>query len=222
MREFKLSNKKDPIDVLDYKEPICKIYFVRHGQTNANKNHLLFGHLDYDLNKQGIKDANLAAKKLAQIVNKSAHSHIDYIVSSPLKRAKHTAKVIAKRLSIKKFVIDKNLIEKSEGLWEGKSFWEVREKDKKNYLNWIKNPFFNKPPKGESVNDLNARVKKFHQIVLKKYLGKNVIVVSHSGPIRLFILNLLGADIKKFWYLKTNCGSITEVNVSKKHSLILI
>ncbi|MBI3590758.1 MAG: histidine phosphatase family protein [Candidatus Melainabacteria bacterium] len=205
------------MDTLDYKEPITKIYFVRHGQTKANKLQLLFGHLDWDLTKEGIKQANNSAIRLAKITRKE---RIDYIISSPLKRAEHTAKIIAKKLNIKKILRDKNLMEKSEGLWEGKSFWEVRKKDLKNYYKWLKNPFKIKPPKGESVMGLNKRVEKFYKTVSKKYTGKNIIVVTHSGPIRLFILNLLKATIDKFWYLKVECGSITEIHLSKRHSMV--
>ena len=202
------------MDTLDYKEPITKIFFVRHGETRANVHHLLFGHLDWDLTKNGIQQAKKAGAGLA-----SAQSY-DYIISSPLKRAKHTAKIIAKKLKIKKIITDKNLMEKSEGIWEGKDLWQVRKEDPKNYYRWLKNPFKNKPRKGESIADLNKRVKKFHKTILKKYLGKNIIIVSHSGPIRLFILNILGSDIKKFWHLQIGCGSITEVHISKKHAVV--
>ena len=202
------------MDTLDYKEPITKIYFVRHGQTKANKLRLLFGKLDWDLTREGIKQAKKAAVQLAN------EKKIDHIISSPLKRAHHTASIIAKKLSVKKIFINKNLIEKSEGTWEGKSFWEVRSEDPKNYYHWLKDPFKNKPPKGESIEDLNKRVKRFHKTVLKKYLGKNIIVVTHSGPIRLFILNILDVPVNKFWYVKVECGSITEVHISKKHAVL--
>ena len=202
------------MDTLDYKEPITKIYLVRHGETKANVYHLLFGHLDWDLTKNGIQQAKKAGAGLT-----SAQSY-DYIISSPLKRAKHTAKIIAKKLKIKKIITDKNLMEKSEGSWEGKDLWQVRKEDPKNYYRWLKNPFKNKPRKGESIADLNKRVKQFHKTILKKYLGKNIIVVSHSGPIRLFILNVLGTDIKKFWHLQISCGSITEIHISKKHAVV--
>lgn len=213
-----MSNK---MDILDHKEPITKIYFVRHGQTKANKYRLLFGKLDWDLNKKGVKQAKKVANRLIRIragVNPAPIFH--YIISSPLERAKHTAEIISKKIKIPRIIVDKDLIEKSEGTWEGKSFWEVRSEDPKGYYKWVRDPFKNKPPGGESVLDLTKRVKRFYKTVLKKYLGKNIIVVAHSGPIRLFILSLLKASIDKFWYLKIECGSITEVHVSKKHAVI--
>jgi len=207
------------MDILDYKEPITKIFFVRHGQTKANVLRLLFGHLDWDLNKNGIRQAKRVGASLAL-------AQFDHIISSPLKRAKHTAKIIAKRLvraglaPAPKIIIDKNLIEKSEGTWEGRDFWQVRKEESKSYYKWLKDPFKNRPPKGESVLDLHKRVKKFYKTILRKYLGKNIIVVTHSGLIKVFILNLLSTNINKFWHLKVECGSITEVHLSKKHAVV--
>src|SRR3989338_3132217 len=119
------------MDILNYKEPITKIYFVRHGETKANKERLLFGQLDWDLNKEGIKQSGRAASKLSKI---KAH----YIISSPLKRAVHTAKCISKKQKIKKIIIEKDLMEKSEGLWEGKSYWQIKKEDLKVYKQWLK------------------------------------------------------------------------------------
>ena len=55
------------MDTLDYQEPITKIYFVRHGQTNANKNRILCGYFDIDLNKEGIRQTHKAALRLSKI-----------------------------------------------------------------------------------------------------------------------------------------------------------
>lgn len=216
-RETALSLKKDIADVLDYKEDISKIFFIRHGETKANKYKLLFGQLDWDLNTNGIKQAKDTAKKLSRLL-KNEKAHI--IISSPLKRAKHTAKIISKALKIKKITVDNDLIEKSEGKWEGKTYWDVRFCYPGDYHKWIRDPFNNKPPHGESVSDLNKRIKRFYKKILKKYLGKNIVVVTHSGPIRLFLLNLLELDIEKFWHLKIDTASITEVHLSKKHAMI--
>lgn len=201
------------MDTLDYKEPITKIYFVRHGETKANRERLLFGQLDLDLTEEGIKQAKHVAKKLSKVKT-------DLIISSPLKRAKHTTDIIARKLNVKKTILDKNLMEKSEGLWEGKNYWQIREEDPKGYKHWLKAPFTNRPPKGESVLDLDKRVNKFYKLILNKYKGKHIIVVCHSGPIRLFVLRLLKANIDKFWHLKIEHCSVTEVHLSKKHAIV--
>ena len=88
------------MDTLDYKEPITKIYFVRHGETKANKERILFGQLDLGLNKNGVKQAKQVANILSKI-------KADYIISSPLKLAIDTAKIITKKVKIKKNTSDR-------------------------------------------------------------------------------------------------------------------
>lgn len=204
-------------DLLDYKEPITKIYFVRHGQTKANKNGLIFGTWDLDLNPNGIKQAKKTAEKLKKISKKE---NISSIICSPLKRTRRTAKIISQKTGIKKIVVDKNLIEKSEGTWQKKTYWDLKDVDPKNFKKWLKDPYRTKPPQGESVIDLLLRMKRFYKLVLSKYKGKNIIVVTHSGPIRAFLLHILKTNPDKFWYFKNETGGITEVRVSKKHAMI--
>lgn len=204
-------------DLLDYKEPITKIYFVRHGETNGNKNGLILGTWDLNLNRTGIRQAKKSAQILAKICKKEK---ISYILCSPLKRTRQTARIISKTTNIKKIIIDKNLVERSEGTWQKKTYWEVRDIDPVNFKKWVRDPYKTKPPKGESVIDLINRMKKFYKKVLSQYKGKNIIVVTHSGPIRAFLLYILRAKPDKFWYFKTETGRITEIRVSKKHAMV--
>lgn len=220
--------KKRKFDPLDYREPITTIYFVRHGETKANKLKLFFGQLDWDLNKNGVKQAKKAASKLHWLQKALKFKGINFscIILSPLKRTRHTSKIITGKLvraglaPAPKIIIDKNLIEKSEGTWQGRDFWQVRKEEPENYYKWLENPFKNRPPKGESITDLKRRVLRFYKKVLKKYLGKHIIVVAHSGPIKMFILHSLGLDERKFWHIKVECGSISELHLSKKHCML--
>ena len=65
-----------------------KVKFVRHGETDLNRPiRKMQGVSDYDLNENGIKQAEETRDKLAT-------EDIDVIISSPLKRARHTAEII--------------------------------------------------------------------------------------------------------------------------------
>lgn len=64
-----------------------KIYFVRHGQTDWNIQHRLQGSADIPLNKTGINQAQILKEKINNL-------DIDFIISSPLKRAVDTANII--------------------------------------------------------------------------------------------------------------------------------
>ena len=57
-----------------------RVYFVRHGETEENKNGIMQGQLDTELNKEGIEQAELTANALENVDFAAAHS-------SDLKRA---------------------------------------------------------------------------------------------------------------------------------------
>lgn len=87
-------------------------YFIRHGQTDWNKEHIMQGQTDIPLNEQGIMEANNAAELLKDISFAS-------IAVSPLSRALKTAEIIAEKISVPITIIE-NLKEGSWGIWEGK------------------------------------------------------------------------------------------------------
>lgn len=69
------------------------LYFVRHGQSQANVDEIRAGRLDSPLTalgRQQAKQVGAAAKSLG----------IDYIVSSPLQRARDTAMIIADTIGL--------------------------------------------------------------------------------------------------------------------------
>jgi len=64
-----------------------RIYIVRHGETEENKQKIIQGHLDTALNFEGERQADLVAKALKDIP-------FDACYSSDLRRAVDTAKRI--------------------------------------------------------------------------------------------------------------------------------
>jgi probable phosphoglycerate mutase len=64
-----------------------RIYIVRHGETEENKQKIIQGQLDTQLNSEGEKQADLVAKALGDVP-------FDVCYSSDLKRATSTAERI--------------------------------------------------------------------------------------------------------------------------------
>ena len=61
--------------------PVVKFYIVRHGETDANRQRIIQGHLDTELNAAGVAQAQLTADALANIPLTAAYT-------SDLKRAR--------------------------------------------------------------------------------------------------------------------------------------
>src|SRR3989344_7271364 len=118
-----------------------KITYFVHGSTFDNENNISSGWNDVDLSKLGIEQS----KKLKELI---IGKNFDLIISSDLKRAVHTSKIVFPKDKIK---IDKRLRECNYGDF---TLIDSEFMDKE-YYNRISKPF----PNGESLDDVNERLK---------------------------------------------------------------
>ena len=143
-----------------------KVKFIRHGETDLNKPiRRMQGISNYDLNMNGIRQAELTRDKLA-------NEEFDVIISSPLKRARHTAEIINEVKNIP-LIFDDRLIERNYGKLEGEVF-------NREYCNLDYD--FEKID-GESIDKYMARLKDFISDIKNKYVNKKLLVVAHNGII---------------------------------------
>jgi glycerol-3-phosphate cytidylyltransferase len=131
----------------------------------------MHGQYDIPLNDNGIRQAK-------KISNELKNNHFDICFSSPLKRAKKTAHIILKEHKNTPILFDKRLMELNKGLLEGKHF--NSEKLLKNEdLEFLKK--FNI----ETKKDFFNRVKEFIDELEKNYERKKILIVCHSGTIKM-------------------------------------
>ncbi len=170
----------------------CTIYFVRHGLTDWNVLGKVQGHSDIPLNEKGKKQAEELGEKLSNV-------NFYRVFSSDLIRAKQTAEIIAleKKLVVK---TTQALRERSFGRLEGiewrkyqkdlDSIWKKLEKlsqeDRKKH----------RLEKVEDNNQLMARFIPFIREVAISYPGKNILMVTHGGLLRAFLIHLGYGDDK--------------------------
>jgi len=111
---------------------MAQIILVRHGETEWNVGEIFRGRIDIELNKTGIKQAELLAKYLSYL-------RIDAIYSSPLRRALTTAEIMANyhKLDV---VITPGLVDFDYGEWQGLPHQEVKDRYKELYAQWINHP----------------------------------------------------------------------------------
>jgi len=149
------------------------IYVVRHGKTEGNCKGILMGHTDTPLIKSGEKVIFNLAKKLKTVT-------FDKVYSSDLGRAFITAYIISKKLGIEsKLKKTKELREIDCGLYTNKTAKEATEK----YQDHIKSKHF-VWPKGEGYIQFQKRIINFIKKLEKKYNGKTILIVGHSGTIK--------------------------------------
>ena len=130
------------------------IYVFRHGQTYDNKNKVFSGWRDSTLTIDGECQANVLAKKLK-------NKDILFGFSSHLSRMKDTMREVLKWHPASKIVIDDRVIERCYGDLQGHHHEvTVREKGQA-YFDKFHRGYDAKPPHGESIKMVEARVRPF-------------------------------------------------------------
>lgn len=154
-------------------------YFVRHGETDWNKESRIQGHTDIPLNETGRMQAEHAVGVLARLP-------IHVIVSSSLGRAYETASIINAGLQ-KPLVVDHGLMERNFGKYEGllvDEFDTLRTKMAEDGLPSEENGY-PCPPLGEPYADFRVRIMAAFARNLEQHEGQNVLFVAHGGVYRV-------------------------------------
>ncbi len=153
---------------------------IRHGETLWNRQRRYQGHNRVGLTLQGKKAVRVLSIKLKKLKG-------DILYASPLRRAKESAAILSKALALKP-VFDARLKEIDFGSWEGKTAEELLQKNKA-YQQWVqgKRRF---PCPGESLASFRRRVIHFLRECVRRHSGKNILIVSHGGPIKIMAAEL--------------------------------
>lgn len=138
------------------------IYFV-HGTTTDNIEHKATGWNSGILSEKGIEQS-------IELKEKINLNEIDLVISSDLKRAMDSAEYTFKDL--KEILHDKRIRECNYGDLNGADSSLVK------YEEHIINPF----PNGESLKDVEERLKNFCDYLLENYNGKTIALVAHKAP----------------------------------------
>lgn len=151
----------------------AKWFFVRHGETEFNKEKRTMGKSPTPLNELGRQQIEGAAELLK-------NKEIGLIISSDLKRCEESALIISKKIGAE-VIYDEGLREREFGVLEGMSYEDGYQKFGKDLVL----SYEGRVPGGESYRDLENRVWKAFQNHKTKHGHKNVVIVTHGGPIRM-------------------------------------
>ncbi len=172
------------------------LIFVRHGETDWNKNGLIQGSVDTDLNETG----HTQAKHVGALLAQQDIPWTDYqIIVSPQRRAQQTSEYILKALNRTDPTTDKRVRELEFGIWEGKPFWEL--KASPIYPADSESRFFWRPEGGESYEDGVARVNHW-----RSSLTRPTLVISHGAVGRCLMGSITGLGPRDLVNLPTPQG----------------
>ena len=151
------------------------LYLVRHGENLANlTKEFSYKLVDYSLTPKGILQAQQTAKYFKNI-------HIDEFYSSPLKRAKETAAIIAQPHHLP-VIVREEFREVNVGGLEGQP------PTKENWIlhnriidDWYKGDMTATFPGGENLSMLIQRVRSGLFAITNNKIHKQIIIAGHGG-----------------------------------------
>jgi broad specificity phosphatase PhoE/ribonuclease HI len=132
------------------------------------------------------------------------------VVSSPLRRARQTATIIADTLGVEVSVHD-GLVETDFGAWEGLTFDEVQRGWSSELTAWLSNSDA-APPGGESFSAVAGRVRRARDELIAKHPGGTVLVVTHVTPIKTLLRIALDAPVIAMWRMHLDPASVSIVD----------
>ncbi len=187
---------------------------MRHGITEFNSTRRFAGHSDVEMSADGYRQVERLRDRLAD-------EKIDAIYSSDLKRALVTAEVISSGRGID-IIACPELREMDYGSCEGLTFQEISHlypevAELVSNLNLLQLEF----PGGESFKELIERTAKFFMDKLEKHApSETILIVSHSGPLRVLVCHLLGIDQNHWRQIGCDNASVSIVETYPQRAIL--
>lgn len=178
---------------------MTRLFLVRHGETEWNREMRTQGSRDIHLTERGLWQAERVSERLLG-------EGIEAVYSSDLKRAYYTARAIADRLGIG-VKVSPDFREMNLGEWEGKRVEDIKKEFQDIYGIWVSNPHRAVIPGGETLIGVQQRAIKGIKDIIKRHQKGKIVLVSHGITIKVLIFGLLGIDLAHYRKVRMdNCG----------------
>lgn len=163
-----------------------EILLIRHGETLWNLESRIQGHQNSPLTPLGIRQAHAVAERIAR-------HKIDAIYTSDLRRASHTAEIIARRISMASQP-NPRLRERNFGVLEGCPTSDIPEHFQEIQRARLADPFY-VIPGGESLREFQNRAVDCVTQIAQGHCGQRSAIVTHGGVLDVLFRHIVGIDL---------------------------
>ncbi len=168
-------------------EPV-RFFLIRHALVEATARATLYGNMDVPLCDLSLKGEAALYRWLAARLPRPAH----WVATSLVRTQATAAAIFAAGYPDRELAIEPDLAEQSLGEWQGISHEALVER-----LRHPAHPFWphgaeERPPGGESFEDMRARVSPVMERLARDHAGRDVVIVAHGGSIRAALAHALG------------------------------
>ena len=166
-----------------------RLVIVRHAQSESNQAKFFAAATNVNITELGRKQAQKTAEFLADYT-------FDRAYSSPMVRVLQTAApiVAGRELALER---EPDLREINGGMWEGMPYSELEEKYPHDRELWYHHFGDCVCTGGESVSEIDWRVRRVFSKIIEENRGKTVLVATHATPIRLITNHFMGQSLRQ-------------------------
>ena len=166
----------------------ARLMLVRHGEGNANVDGVIAGLRGCEgLTELGRRQVRALSERWAQTGFRP-----DVLVSSPVRRARESAEILAASMPGLGVIEDCALCEMHLGEADGLTWQEYNAKYGR--FNMTAEPSRPFAPGAESWADVITRVGECMQVLASQHVGETVVVVTHAGFVVASVLGLLAVQ----------------------------
>ncbi len=178
-----------------------KLFLIRHGETDYNRNHQMQGRgIDAPLNATGFQQAEAVAVYLENY-------QVDQVVSSSMLRARQTANTIAEIQGCDR-ISHGDLDEMNFGDFEGKYFHDIADDIETVHSKWVNGQTSYRIPGGESPEEVYERAGTRAMHYLHEYDGDTIAFVIHGRVIRILLSVWTGLGLENMHRIEHANGAI--------------
>ncbi|HWL82079.1 MAG TPA: histidine phosphatase family protein [Roseomonas sp.] len=184
-----------------------RFFLIRHAIVEPSARVMMYGDMDVAVCALAMAQETAAYGWLAQRLPREARWF-----HTPLSRTRSTAAaIVAAGYPEPEMTVEPRFAEQHLGEWQGISYDALAE-----LLNDPPHPFwphgaFERPPEGESLQDVIERLGPALDEMAERHAGENLVVVAHGGSIRAAVAHALKLDPHQAFQLSVKNLSLTRL-----------
>jgi alpha-ribazole phosphatase len=180
------------------------VYLMRHGEVADDGKKRYNGHIDVDITEKGVEQM----RRLAGLLKGKT---VSAVYSSDLIRTVKGAEIIAKALGLS-YTPMKALRERSVGAWEGLTAEEIKQRYPEEYSAWRTDLLNYRPPGGECLVDVQARILPVFRALLAAHPGQEIALLLHGGVNRVILADVLGLPPLNLFRIDQSFGAFNIID----------
>ncbi len=184
-----------------------RVLLVRHGETVWNQENRWQGQADTPLSRTGYDQAWWLARRFQHEARR-----IQAIYTSDLRRARDTANILGQALGV--IPVEATAWREMDiGTWSGLTTAEVASRHAEE---WARLRQGEDLPRGggETFAQFQSRLVRSSQRFVQDHSGEQIIVVTHGGAVRAFLLHCCGLNMNQFGQIeKIGNTGVSEVSL---------